>query len=111
MEDERLRRPDPLGGRPDPLRGRPEPMKESSVLLTGELVESVEGGQAVLRAEDGTTYVLSGPGRADLVGLSGPVTVRGHLDPELRSTAMQGSVFVVTDIVASPGTPTDGELP
>lgn len=82
------------------LRPRPESSREKFVLLAGELVESVEGGHVVLRTDDGSVYTLSGPGRAELIGASGPVTVQGRVDPDLMSTAMQGPLFVVTRVVA-----------
>lgn len=76
----------------------PTPKQPTSTptTLTGRVSEGVEAGCTVLTTDAGRVYTLTGA--VERLGSAGPVTVRGHVDPELMSHCMQGPVFVVSEV-------------
>ena len=85
-------------------------------LLTGILAaDSIEGGCAYLRADDGTRYEVRYPSgwrvRATPLSLTDPhgeivasggetITVRGHPDRDARSICQIGPIFAATEVVS-----------
>lgn len=94
--------PSPGPSGPGPIRPVPPkptvspPPGRDVQTLTGQVVEGVEMNCHLLRT-DSTDYLLIWPDGQPRTGTT--VTVRGYPAPDLATICMQGTPFVVTEVV------------